>query len=88
MDSHEKVCLGGREFEVRTKKIYQSNLTSDCWPVQVWGLPYCSGFGDYEAMCEYLATEECGGQGIRKKILSGEFPINGLPDVGSGRKKR
>jgi len=34
-------------------------------------------------MCEYLATEECGGQRIRKKILSGKYPVNGLPDVGS-----
>jgi len=78
----ERVCLGGREFEVRTKKIYQSNLTSDCWPVQVWGLSYCSGFGDYNQMCEYLATEECGGQAIRKKILAGRFPVCGLPDAG------
>jgi len=56
-------------------------MTSDCWPVQVWGLAYCSGFGDYEGMCEYLATDECGGQGIRKRILSGRFPVSGLPDA-------
>jgi len=31
-------------------------------------------------MCEYLATEECGGQRIKKKILAGEYPLNGLPD--------
>jgi hypothetical protein len=27
----EKVCLGGREFEVRTKKIYQSNLSAEAF---------------------------------------------------------
>jgi len=70
------------EFSFRVKRIYQKNLTSDCWSIQFWGLPYCSGFGDYDQMCEYLATEECGGQQIRKKILSGEYPVNGLPDVG------
>lgn len=70
-------------ISLRVKRIYQKDLTSDCWPVQVWGLPYCSGFGDYEGMCEYLASEECGGQGIRKRILAGKYPLNGLPDAGS-----
>ncbi|MFX0205008.1 MAG: hypothetical protein ACFFDT_03415 [Candidatus Hodarchaeota archaeon] len=78
----EKIRIGGEEFLVRTKRVRQKDLTSDCWPVQVWGLPYCSGFGDYEQMCEYLGTEDCGGYGIRKRILAGEFPVNGLPDVG------
>jgi len=63
-------------------------MTSDCWPVQVWGLSYCSGFGEYEQMCEYLATDECGGQGIRKKILAGRFPLSGLPDAYSGQKNK
>ena len=35
-------------------------------------------------MCEYLATDECGGQAVRKRALAGEFPIAGLPDEGSG----
>lgn len=69
---------------VRVKRIRQSALTSDCWPVQVWGLSYCSGFGEYAAMCEYLATDECGGQAIRKRALADEFPITGLSDAGSG----
>jgi hypothetical protein len=71
-----------KELEIRTKRIHQKDLTSECWPVQFWGLPYCSGFGDYGQMCEYLATDECGGQRIRKKILSGKYPLNGLPDAG------
>ena len=78
----EKVRIGGEEFVMRTKRIRQKELTPDCWSVQVWGLPYCSGFGDYEKMCEYLGTEDCGGQQIRKKILAGEYPMNGLPDAG------
>jgi len=49
--------------------------------VQIWGLAYCSGFGDSNNMCEYLATEECGGQNIRKMILSGKYQKDGLPDV-------
>ena len=76
------VKIGGEEFALRTKRIHQKDLTPDCWSVQVWGLPYCSGFGDYEGMCEYLGTDDCGGQRIRKKILAGEYPLNGLPDAG------
>jgi hypothetical protein len=49
--------------------------------VQVWGIGYCSGFGDPESKCEYLGTDECGGERIRKLILSGEYPRDGLPDV-------
>jgi len=75
--------LGGQEYLVKTKRVYQKDLTSECWSVQVWGLPYCSGFGDYEGMCEFLATEECGGQNIRKRMLAGKYPLNGLPDAGS-----
>ena len=79
---YEKMNIGGMEFLAKTKRINQKDLSSDCWSIQGWGLPYCSGFGDYDQMCEYLATEECGGQRIRKKILIGKYPVNGLPDVG------
>ena len=58
----------------RTKRIYQKDLTPDCWSVQVWGLPYCR-------KCDYLVTEECGGQRIRKMILAGKYPRDGLPDI-------
>lgn len=81
VEKEGKIRCGRNEFLVRTKRIYQKDLTSECWPVQVWGLPYCSGFGDYEGMCEFLATDECGGRRIRKLILSGKYPLNGLPDV-------
>ena len=63
----------GVSFKV--KSIYQKDLTPDCWSVQFWGLPYCR-------TCEYLATEDCGGYGIRKMILTGGYPIHGLPDAG------
>ena len=81
MEKEGKIRCGRNEFLVRTKRIYQKDLTSECWPIQFWGLPYCSGFGDYEGMCEFLATDECGGRRIRKLILSGKYPLNGLPDV-------
>ena len=73
-----KINIGGREFLVKAKKVYQKDLIPDCCSVQVWGLPYCR-------TCEYLATEECGGYAIRKKILAGNYPVNGLPDVSQSR---
>jgi len=84
----DKVCLSGQEFFVRSKRVNCKHLTSDCWSVQFWGLPYCSGFGDYGQMCDYLASDECGGQGIRKRILAGKYPVNGLPDTGESYEKR
>lgn len=56
----------------RTKIVNRRDLTSECWHIQVWGLPYCR-------TCKYLATEECGGISLRKKMFSGNFPLNGLP---------
>jgi len=74
--------MTGEAFVVRTKRVRQASLTSECWPVQVWGLAYCSGFGNYPAMCEYLATDECGGQVTRRRIIGKTFPVSGLPDAG------
>jgi hypothetical protein len=71
-----KINIGGKEFLMKTKRVYQKYLTSDCWSVQVWGLPYCRD-------CEYLATKDCAGYRIRKLILSRKYPKNGLPDAGS-----
>jgi hypothetical protein len=53
--------------------------------VQVWGIDYCSGTGYTDNHCEYLGTKECGGKNIRKLILAGKYPKDGLPDV-SNRK--
>jgi hypothetical protein len=41
------------------KQIKQSNLTSECWSVQMWGLKECD-------TCEFKNTKECGGKKIRK----------------------
>jgi hypothetical protein len=60
--------------KIKVKAISSRYLTSECWPIQAWGLPHCRE-------CEYLATEECGGVKIRKEILRGKYPKNGLPDV-------
>lgn len=54
------------------KIVNSKDLTSECWYIQFWGLSYCR-------TCRYLATEDCGGYKIRKKILLGIFPVNGLP---------
>jgi len=78
----EIINLGGKQYVAKTKRIHQKDLTSDCWMVQVLGIGYCSGFGDPERQCEYLGTEECGGERIRKLILAGRYPKEELPDVG------
>lgn len=59
---------------VKEKVISQARLTSDCWMVQFWGLSACQ-------KCEFLGTDECGGEEIRRKIKGGEFPPDGLPDI-------
>jgi hypothetical protein len=41
------------------KIVKQSDLTSECWSVQVWGLQYCE-------KCEFKDTDECGGKRIRE----------------------
>ena len=60
------------ENSFRIKVINKRDLTSECWHIQVWGLPYCR-------TCKYLGTEDCGGYKIRKKILLGILRVNGLP---------
>ena len=77
--------IGGKDCLVRTKRINQADLTTECWPVQMWGLSYCSGFGNPGNRCEYLGTEECGGSRIRKMIMAGKYPKNGLSDAGADR---
>jgi hypothetical protein len=49
----------------------------------VWGIDYCSGNGDPRSACEYLGKRDCGGKLIRKLILSGKYPREGLPDASS-----
>lgn len=66
-----------RESRAKTKILSGRYLTSECWSIQFWGLPHCRE-------CEYLATEMCGGLRIRKGILAGEYPLQGLPDISNG----
>jgi len=61
-----------KSFSIQT--INRNDLTLECWHIQVWGLPYCR-------TCKYLGTEECGGYRIRRNIISGNFPLNGLPEA-------
>jgi hypothetical protein len=58
---------------LKIKVIGSRGLTSECWLIQFWGLPYCR-------TCGYLATEDCGGYRIRKEMLAGKYPKDGLPD--------
>jgi hypothetical protein len=58
---------------LKMKVISSRGLTSECWSIQFWGLPYCR-------TCDYLATEDCGGYRIRRNILAGKYPKDGLPD--------
>jgi hypothetical protein len=82
MVEYRVMNIGGKDFLVRKKRINHADLTTECWPVQIWGLQYCSGFGNPDNICEYLDTEECGGIRIREIILAGKYPENGLPDAG------
>jgi len=44
---------------IKSRQIKTSELTSECWGVQMWGLEKCNN-------CEFKDTDECGGQNIRK----------------------
>jgi len=59
---------------MKSKAIRQSDLTSECWLVQFWGLVACEH-------CEVRGSRECGGRRILKRIKRGEFPSTGLPSV-------
>ena len=57
---------------MKSRTIHQSNLTSECWLVQVWGLEFCEN-------CQFKDTEECGGKDIRstgKNALNKKVPID------------
>lgn len=81
----EIIELGGKQYVGKSKMIRQTDLTSDCWMVQVWGIEYCTGNGDPKNACEYLGKKECGGKRIRKLMLEGKYPQEGLPDVSGNR---
>lgn len=57
-----------------TAKCYtvkQSEMTADCFFVQVRGLAACES-------CEQLGRKECGGVAVREKIKAGGYPPDGI----------
>ena len=64
---------------MKTKVINAKDLTSDCWMIQFTGLEACKN-------CEFKNTPECGGQEIRKDLLTkgqhGKVTVTGLPNKG------
>lgn len=50
--------------EPKIKTMKQSDLTSDCWLVQMWGLDSCKD-------CEVRGTDECGGGESLKRLQKG-----------------
>lgn len=56
---------------VFTKEIDQSDLTAECWDIQIRGIEACQE-------CEFLNTDECGWKSIIKKLTNNkgvEVPI-------------
>jgi len=47
--------------DTKFKTFNQSELTSECWLIQMQGIKACK-------KCEFFNTEECGGQEILKKL--------------------
>jgi len=42
-----------------SKRVRQSNLSDECWDIQVWGTWKCD-------QCDMKGTEECGGRNVRE----------------------
>ena len=78
---YETSNLAGQGLLKKTKIINQSQLTSDCWMIQSWGLPYCRD-------CDLLGTEDCGGYRIRKLIFQSKYPVDGLSEISGSRNRR
>lgn len=55
--------IAGKLITSEIKMIKQSELTSDCWLIQFWGLDACND-------CEALNKRSCGGKKIRAKLLN------------------
>jgi hypothetical protein len=54
---YEQVCGTGIMPELRNRTLNTEKITSECWPVQFYGLQYCDN-------CEFKDTDECGGKQI------------------------
>lgn len=51
-------------IQVDRFSVKQSDLTAECWPVQIQGLAAC-------ARCEYRDKPDCGGKTARKQLAAG-----------------
>ena len=51
----------GKFMKVKTVK--QSDLSSECFIIQMWGLSACE-------TCQFLNTKDCGGKEIRKTKMN------------------
>ena len=49
----------GKVVETDVTNVNQNEMTSECWIVQFGGLAACD-------TCEFVDTDECGGEEIRK----------------------
>ncbi len=49
--------------EVKVKTVKQSDMSAECWSVQIWGKEHCK-------TCEFLNTRNCGGKKIRKTNMN------------------
>jgi len=45
--------------------VNQSDLSADCFTIQIQGLSACE-------KCEFLNTKDCGGKKIRKAMIAGK----------------
>lgn len=58
-DSTDEQRLMAQLSGPKVRTVKQSNLSGECWLVQMWGLDHCN-------TCEVKGTADCGGQNIRK----------------------
>ena len=65
---------GGQIVTKRERVVKQSELSSECWLIQVWGKSRCE-------TCEFKNTKGCGGQEIRETGINGKgfsVPLGGM----------
>lgn len=53
----------GDNMIIFNKEVDQSDLTSECWDIQLRGIEACK-------TCEFLNTPSCGGKQIIKKLTN------------------
>ena len=56
---------------MKTYTVKQSDLTSDCWLIQIQGIEACKE-------CEAKGTKDCGGINILAQMDLGKYPRAGI----------